>query len=140
MTLTVLLAQSSVAEDVEQTTLTDAEIAKRLIGKWSGVESGGRVKGITDYKKDKTFQGTATLQLGEMTIKIAISGTWKVVDGYIIGKITKSSEEMIVKPGHVAKDLVLSIDDNVLTYKTDSGKKSIRNRVPKKPKRTAPKE
>jgi hypothetical protein len=112
--------------------LTDAEISKLLVGKWAveeGAEKGPKIKGANHYKKDGTIEAEATIEAGGETLKVTLSGTWKVMDGLIIATVTKTSAPELIKEGHVSKDQVISIDDKMLRYKTERGKESTRKRV-----------
>jgi hypothetical protein len=77
-----------------QRKLTDAEISKLLVGKWAveeGDEKGPKIKGLNHYKKNGTLDATGTLTVGEKSLKIVLSRTWKVSDGLIIARVTKSN-------------------------------------------------
>lgn len=127
----VLAGRATGGEDPPKK-LTDAEIRKLLVGKWAveeGAGKGPKLKGMTHYKADGTFEGEATLEGGGKSLKITVSGTWKVMDGMIVDTVTKTSAPELIKKGHVSKDRVLSIDDKVLRYKTETGKESARKRI-----------
>ena len=112
--------------------LTDAEISRRLVGKWAaeeGVEGGPKVRGTTRYKDDGTLEAEGTVEAGGKSLTIRLSGTWKVADGMIIATVTKTSAPDLLPEGHVSKDRVLSIDEKALRYKTETGKESVRRRV-----------
>lgn len=112
--------------------LTDAEISKLLIGKWvveDGTEKGPRIKGTNHYKEDGVLDTEATIEANGKTIKVTLSGNWKVKDGIIVATVTKTSTPELIKEGHVSKDQVISIDDKMLKYKSEKGKESVRKRV-----------
>jgi hypothetical protein len=106
---------------------TDAEISKLLIGKWAAEEP--KIKGVNHYKKDGTLDVTGTLTLGDQSLKIVISATWKVSDGMIIATVTKTNVPELIKEGHVSKDQVISIDEKLLKFKTERGDEKVRKRV-----------
>jgi hypothetical protein len=112
---------------------TDAEVTKQLVGKWAieEVSEQGNLKinGTAQYKKDGTFEGQATIGSGEMPAKIALSGTWKVIDGVIVSSITRSSLPVIIAKGFTSKHQVISIDEKSLKFKTETGKGIVRMRL-----------
>lgn len=112
--------------------LPDAEISKLLTGKWA-VEyddgNGPKVKGLNHYKKDGTLDATGTVTVGEKSLEIAISGTWKVLDGTIIATVTKTNVPELIKEGHISKDQVLLIDEKLLKFKGENGKERVHKRV-----------
>ena len=123
-----VIGQSTVQSD-EKSELTDARIKERLIGKWYGEEGGGKVKGTTEYKNDGTFEGEASLEVGDQKLKIEVSGKWKVSEGHIVATVESSNPPGAIPPGRTTKDQVLSIDEKELKYKTEKGKVSVRKRV-----------
>ncbi|HEV3437325.1 MAG TPA: hypothetical protein VG122_08200, partial [Gemmata sp.] len=71
----------------------------------------------------------ATIEAGQNTLKITVSGTWKVKDGVIIATVTKTSAPELIKEGLVSKDTVISIDDKVFKYKDMGGKEKSQKRM-----------
>ena len=111
---------------------TDEEITKLLVGKWIVDEGDGqkepKIKGVVQYKKDGTVEAEATVEINNNTIKVAISGTWKVADGVVTETVTKSNVPDLIKEGLVSKDKVISVDDKEYKYKDDSGKEKSHKR------------
>jgi hypothetical protein len=113
--------------------LTDAEISKLLVGKWSieeGGDKGPKIKGTENYKKDGIVEAEATVDDGKNApLKISLSGTWKVMDGVIVTKVTKSNVPDLIPEGHVSKDTVISIDDKEIKYKSEGGQEKTHKRL-----------
>ncbi len=127
-----MLPSSAIGREDPPKKLTDEQISKLLVGKWAaeeGGEKGPKVKGTTYYKKDGTYEAEGKITNGEKSLSITFSGTWKVVDGMIVGRMTKSYIPELLKEGKVYKDQVLSIDDKILKFKTEDGKESVRKRI-----------
>jgi len=117
----------------ENSGYNDVQIAKALVGAWSGEveDNGAKVKAVTRYKSDGTFEGeAATPQAGEKSPKGTTTGTWMVENGVLIETVEKSKGSRTAKRGQVRKSQVLSIDDKELKYKTEKGQEGVRNRIP----------
>jgi hypothetical protein len=131
-TASTLIGSVSAREDPPKKQ-TDEEISKLLVGKWIVDEGDGKtepkIKGSMNYKKDGTVDAEATIEAGQTTLKITLSGTWKVKDGVLIATVTKTSAPDVIKEGLVSKDTVISIDDKVLKYKEMSGKEKSQKRM-----------
>jgi hypothetical protein len=118
---------------------TDEEIAKLLIGKWDVDEGDGqkeaKIKGWVKYKKEGKFDKEgkldveATVDLGKTSLKLTLSGTWKVADGFIIVTITKSDSPDSIKEGLVSKHKVDSIDEKQLKYKDEMDRAKVLQRA-----------
>jgi hypothetical protein len=127
-----LLVGAANGRDDTPKKLTDEQISKLLVGKWLvDLEEGNgvKIKGSTTYKKDGAVDAEATIQLGDKTIKMNVSGTWKVKDGTIISTVTKTSNPDIIKEGLITKDKVVSIDDKSLKYTSEDGKEREEKRA-----------
>ena len=108
----------------ENSGVSDLNIAKSLVGAWAGEEGGGgKVKAVTQYKSDGTFEDTAGG-------KASASGTWKVEEGTLFETVEKGGQSRSAKRGQVRKATVVSIDDKELKYKTEKGEEGVRSRVP----------
>jgi hypothetical protein len=111
---------------------TDEEINKLLVGKWIVDEGDGqkepKIKGVVQYKKDGTVEAEATVEIKNETVKVVISGTWKVADGVVTETVTKSNVPELIKEGLVTKDKVISVDDKEYKYKDDMGKEKSHKR------------
>lgn len=112
---------------------TDEEITKLLIGKWVIDEGDGKkepkVKGVVHYKKDGTVEAEGTVEFGDNSLKISITGTWKVSEGVVTETVTKTNVPDVIKEGLVSKDKVISIDDKTYKYKDDAGKEKTHKRM-----------
>jgi hypothetical protein len=110
--------------------LPDSQISQLLQGKWRAEENGSaaRILAVQDYRNDGTLVTIGTMTVAGRSVPLALSGVWKVVDGYIVATLEESNIPQI-RPGLVTRDYVLSIDGSKLRYRTDSGKVSIRNRL-----------
>ena len=87
------------------TKLSDAEIAKLVVGKWSQDRKfkETEIKATQMFFKDGTFKSQGTLKTGEDVQKLAFTGTWKVSDGFLI-QVIETSDPPTLKKGHVSKD------------------------------------
>ena len=116
----------------ENKKLSDDEIKKLLVGKWAIEENekGITIKGTNIYNKDGTLEAEATIDFGKNPpLKLTISGTWNVKNGYVIETVKKSSHPMFVKEGMVTKDQVISIDDTAYKFKTEKDEEKTQKRV-----------
>jgi hypothetical protein len=113
----MLSCSTSARQDIPNR-LSDAEISKALVGKWSEeiTEDGGKLTGTIHYMEDGTLKGEFTMVAGGLSRDVTFSGTWKVSDGVLITTNTKTSAPDVLKVG-VSKDPVLSIDEEVFRYK-----------------------
>ena len=110
---------------------SDADLAKRIVGKWSEEEQlqgGGTSKAMTTYRKDGTFTGEGTITRQGKSLTVKVSGTWKVTDGTLIETVEKCEPALIPK-GKIFKDRILSVTDKVLKVKTEKGKEIVKMRV-----------
>jgi hypothetical protein len=78
---------------------------------------------------DGTLDAEAVIGEGDKSFKVVLSGTWKVSEGVIIGTVTKTNVPDLIVEGFVTKDQVVSLDDKLLTYKTENGKENSRKRI-----------
>lgn len=103
---------------------TDEEITKLLVGTWiiDETEGGAKIKGTMIYKKDGTGDADVTIEAGNMTIKLTVSATWKVKDGVITEKVTKSNNPDIIKEGLESKDTIISVDSKEYKFKDEKDK------------------
>ena len=127
-----VITNAAVGFDDPPKKLTDAEISKLLVGKWTVEDSndkGLKIKLTVKYAKDGTFETEATLTAGEKSLNLMLSGTWKVTDGMIIATVTKTGAPDLFKEGHVSKDQVLAIDEKTIKYKTEKGKEVVYKRA-----------
>jgi hypothetical protein len=110
--------------------LSDAEITKLIVGKWSEEikEENVTGKGITIYKKDGTFSADGMLMAKGKTITIKGTGTWKVSDGVLIETI-ETVDPPVKKKGDMTKDKVLSITAKMMKVRTESGREVVKTRV-----------
>ncbi len=81
--------------------LTDEEISRLLVGTWQAEASNG--KGTITRHKDGTYEGKVTITNGEQTRTITFSGVWKVSEGVIVSKTTKSSAQTCSEKGASAR-------------------------------------
>jgi pimeloyl-ACP methyl ester carboxylesterase len=124
--------RGAAAEKLRKTTTPDAEIARLLVGKWSGEQAppGLRVGTITCYRPDGTFDAEATIRARGKVLKVTLSGTWEVSDGVVLQKLTKSSDPRIPL-GQDSRMDVLSIDARAFARRED-GKDLVETRLPGK--------
>jgi len=109
---------------------TDEEITKLLPGKWlisEEIAMGVKIKGSTTYDKDGSFVAEGEITANGNTMKINVSGTWKVKDGYVIETAAKSDIPN-VKAGDVTKDQVLQIDEKTMKIKDEMGRAHVATR------------
>src|SRR5438552_347773 len=101
---------------------TDADINRLLIGKWKGNDPITGVTGTIEYAKDGTFTGEGNVPVGDgKTVAFQAEGTWKVSEGAIHFKITKSTRPGVAPVGIEVKEVVLAIDETTIRYKRGLG-------------------
>jgi hypothetical protein len=124
---------SLVSAGEEPKKLTDEEITKRIVGKWAVDEGDGKaepkIKGTMTYKKDGKVDAEATIEVGKNSVKVSLSGTWKVSDGVITSTVTKTNVPDLIKEGFVSKDKVISINDKEYKYKDEKDNEKTQKRV-----------
>jgi hypothetical protein len=112
--------------------LSDEEIAKLVIGKWSQnrkIED-TEIKAIDEFFKDGAYKSKGSLTTGEKVLKVAIIGKWKVSNGFLVTVIETHEEPDILPKGHESKDKVIAISKNEMKLKTKYGNEFVRTRNP----------
>jgi hypothetical protein len=109
---------------------SETEIAKLIAGKWYQVEVINDIstKATTTFRKDGTFSGEAMMTKGERTLKLTVTGTWKVAGSKLIETIEKS-EPPGIPSGKQSTDEVLEINEKTFRYRTEEGKERTATRV-----------
>ena len=109
---------------------SDAEITRLLVGKWHGADPTTGVSGTITYAKDGTFVGEGSVPLTDtQKVEFRAEGTWKVADGAIHFKVTKSTRPGVVPVDIEVKEVVLGIDEKSVRYRRGLGKEKVRTRV-----------
>jgi len=131
MAITTVIVSDFASAREDKKKQTDEEISKLLVGTWIIDETEGtaKIKGKMIYKKDGTEEADVTIEVGGMTIKLTVSATWKVKDGVLIEKITKSSNQDIVKEGTESKDTIISVDKKEYKFKDEKDKERSYKRM-----------
>lgn len=80
-----------------------------------------RVKGVTEYKADGTFQGSATVVVEEETTELTVKGTWKLDGKTLATTITESNNPDFLPVGEVSKDEILELTASTLRYRDEDG-------------------
>lgn len=98
-------------------------VKEALIGKWHlDTEVGGvRVKAVTEYKADGTFQSDATVVMDGETTKMAVKGTWKFDGTKLVTTVTDSDTPDLLPVGEVSKDEILELSETILSYRDEDG-------------------
>jgi hypothetical protein len=128
--LSVIVASTGTARADGPPKHSDAEIKKLAVGKWSQEEThpnGIKAKGTTTYKQDGTFEGSAVAEFQGQTVRVRVSGTWKVENGMLTETIKKTDPASM--PKETSTDKVLSISKTLLKRKTEKGKVIEQKRV-----------
>lgn len=102
--------------------LSDADIAKLLVGTWS-MESetktdAGKFKTtwVYQYNKDGTFKSEVTTVLEDLKRKESFAGKWKVAEGILQTTLTVVPPSIKkAKVGDKGKERVVAIGDTMLT-------------------------
>jgi hypothetical protein len=111
--------------------LSDAAITKLMVGKWyeERKEKGLEVNGTETFRNDGTFSGEATFKRQGQTLKVAVTGSWKVVDNVLTVTI-ETCNPPVIKKGRVSRDQVLSVTEKEFRYKyKEDGKERVKSRV-----------
>src|SRR5262245_46299014 len=113
LTMTCLLALVARAAEAPP----DAEIEKLIVGKWyeEASENGLDIKATTTYKKDGTLSGEATMTNGDRTLKLSVTGTWKVADGKITETVEKVEPPLPIPPK--STDTIVEINAKTFRYR-----------------------
>ena len=127
ITLAVALACLVVWSACESKKPFDAKIEKHLVGGWvEEYKEGGKT--IYEYKKDGTvecvFSGNTSCQV----LKVTVSGTWKVKDGYLFETVEKCDPPLL-RNGFTTRDKVLSINEKTVKFKDEDGKVIEKKRI-----------
>src|SRR5438105_5993217 len=71
----------------------DVEIEKMLVGKWAQeeAEGGGSIKFTTTFEKSGRFSGEAVISKGDRTVRVLVTGTWKVSNRKLIEVVEMSN-------------------------------------------------
>ncbi|MBN9521847.1 hypothetical protein J0H58_25580 [bacterium] len=111
----------------------DAAITKQLLGRWTTCVTGGsstEPDGTIRYDKGGVFTAEGQVKLGgSETADVRLEGTWRVEDGTIVHKVTKSSHPGLAPVGGELREKVVSIDEKTLTVKRGVGKERERKRM-----------
>ncbi|MGE3809595.1 MAG: hypothetical protein AB7K24_33440, partial [Gemmataceae bacterium] len=104
--------------------LSDAEIKKRLIGKWEYSQRFGTtaIQTVELYKDDGTLEREDALNDKQ---KLKIKATWEVKDG----KLTTVVTEGAIGKGTKVSGKILTIDDKSMQIQMDAGAKYTKTRV-----------
>jgi len=106
--------------------LSDAQIEKLLVGRWKHEQSDDNA--VTEYRDDGTFVGTGSVDRIEGTVKIRVSGRWKVSDGEVI-EVVEKCEPAGIPPGTTLYDRVLELNTNTFRYRTERGIETTKTRL-----------
>ena len=110
---------------------SDTEITKLVVGKWSQNQKlkTVEIKAKDDFSNDGTWKSQGTLTIGDKVVKLTMTGTWKISDGFLI-QVIGTCDPPTLKKGHESKDEVLSISRKRMNCKTRFGTEIIRIRLP----------
>lgn len=114
-------------------TADDAAITKQLLGRWTTCVTGGaetEPDGTIRYADGGAFAAEGKVKLGgDETADVKLEGTWKVQDGTIVHRVTKSSHPGLAPVGGELREKVVSIDAKTMTVKRGVGKERERKRT-----------
>jgi hypothetical protein len=111
--------------------LADAEIDRRLVGKWRAeyVLKGVNVTSQTEYRADGTFTANAACRRGTLAYDAVIQGTWTVKDSQLTETCTKCAPSDFAKAGDKSTDTVLAINDTQFKYRGSNGIERMKVRI-----------
>jgi hypothetical protein len=110
--------------------LTDDDIRQKIVGTWlveTHLSNGNSVIGTETILLSNSMVSKATLTIGDTKEELEYNATWQVKDGYLIETVTKSNSEGIPL-GKITRDKVVTLDDNVFIFQTESGRTVARKR------------
>lgn len=111
----------------------DAMLTKQVVGKWTTCLTGGAATapdGHVRYAAGGTFAAEGKVALGEGVVAdVKVEGTWKVSEGAIVHKVTKSSHPGLAPVGGEMKERIVSIDDKQMRVKRGIAQERERKRV-----------
>ena len=128
--LSLLLAGCSHDGDSKKT-LTDAEIAERIVGSWKTdgkTASGALASGTVSIAGDGSLMCKTKFLRGERELNIEYTGEWRVEKGVLIETIKTTSHSNLLAVGLVTRDKILRLDDQKLVFETESGSTVTRDR------------
>ena len=127
----IIMLLLTVASTMQADNKSDSDYIRKLIGEWQQTIKIGRMSVMTDYsyKKDGTLDSFATITMNQKQMKMRISGTWEVKDGYLISVVKSKSEYVPIPIGYTTKDKILSITNHIFMYKTEDGDTETQEKV-----------
>jgi hypothetical protein len=109
---------------------TDDEIRQRIVGTWlvdTRLSNGNSIIGTEAILVSGIITSKATLTIGDNKEELEFTGIWQVKDGYLIETVKKSNTERI-PVGKITRDKVITLDDKVYVFQTESGRTVTRKR------------
>jgi hypothetical protein len=109
---------------------SDEIFAQRLLGTWQG-------EGIEKtFNNDGTATGFVYLPEDPENTRTSFKSSWRVENGYLIGKVLESSNSKALPPGDQFSDKIISVTENEFVFENQDGERQVRTR--KKPLVIAP--
>jgi hypothetical protein len=88
----------------------DVEASRLLVGNWDCRDESPAVKKASfTFRPDGTFSSYGVFRMRGKEFRVDVEGKWKIKDGVLVEKLTKSSEPSTVPVGLVTRDTLLSI-------------------------------
>src|SRR5262245_9104808 len=109
---------------------TDADIGKQLVGKWFEdlYVHGFHITATADYSADGTVAIEGVMTRGKRTIKLAITGSWKVEGDKLIETVATCQPPVLRRGRQMARGVV-EISEGVFRYVNEDGDEGVRTRV-----------
>jgi len=107
-----------------QLLLTDDEIRQKIVGTWlvdNHLPNGNSLVVTETVLSTNSMTTKAAFIIGEHKEELEYSSTWQVKDGYLITTVTKSNSKDTT-PGEVAREKVVTLNENIYVFHTESGK------------------
>jgi len=101
----------------------DVEASRLLVGSWDcrGESPAAKECSFT-FRADGTFSSYGVFHVRSREFRVEAEGKWKVKDGVLVEKLTKSSDPTTVHVGLTTRDTVLSVTKKKFRFKSDQEK------------------
>jgi len=105
---------------------SDETIRSQIPGAWISQETlDGQPTTLTvEYRSDGTFGGSARMTEGRYSIKLVLTGTWRVHNGYLI-----SHTEATGAPPRVTTHEVVAVNESMLVLRDRDGNIAVKRRA-----------
>ena len=82
------------------------------------------------FNADGSFKSEATIEAQGKTMKITVTGTWKVVEGCLV-EVIETSDSPAVQKGRTSKDEIVAASAKEITIKTEDGNTVVMTKLDK---------